>query len=132
MNSMMPIAAHITPRGSSQNFLAVALDACASGSPDDRRMHGSRGQHHAVSRLQFHAASLAVEHEGDRPVDAVKDLLVAVVVSGVAVTGAVRPRVAAARLRLEPGHQLDQLVGGSHGPILRLLACDLVYWPNAT
>src|SRR5439155_1612427 len=57
MNSMMPIAAHITPRGSSQNFVAVALDACASGSPDDRRMHGSRGQHHAVSRLQFHDAS---------------------------------------------------------------------------
>src|SRR2546427_11731304 len=119
MNSMMPIPAHITPRGSSQNFLAVALDACASGSPDDRRMHGSRGQHHTVSRLQFHAASLAFEPEGNRPFDAIQDLLIAVVVSGIAVTGAVRPRVAAARLHLEPGHQLVQC---RNGPILRLVA----------
>src|SRR5437879_9810214 len=124
MNSIMPNASHITPLGSSQNFLAVALDACSSSSPDDRRMHGSRGQHHAVSRLQFHAASLAFEHEGDRPVDAVEDLLVAVVVGGVAVTGAIRPRVAAARLRFEPGHQLVQC---RLGTILILLALDLVY-----
>src|SRR2546428_13757413 len=112
MNSMMPIPAHITPRGSSQNFLAVALDACASGSPDDRRMHGSRGQHHTVSRLQFHAASLAFEPAGDRPFDAIQDLLVPVLSSAIAVTGSVRPPVAPARRRLGPAPQLVQWCPG--------------------
>src|SRR5712664_2137142 len=103
MNSMMLIAAiHITPRTSEQTVLAMALDACASGRSNDGRMHGACGQHHAVSRLELEAPLLAFEHETDRSVDAVKDLLVAVAVRRVTVAGPVGPRVAACRLGLQP------------------------------
>ena len=75
-------------------------------------MNGSCGQHHAVSGLQIQAPALVFEHEGDRTIDAIKDLLVGVVVRRVAVARPVGPRVAAARLGLQPGHQVIQ---GRHG-----------------
>src|SRR5438552_724715 len=95
-----------------------ALDAGASRPSDNRRMHRPRGQDHAVSGLQLEAAALAFEHEGDRSIDAVKDLLVAVAVSRVAVARAVRPRVAAGGLGFELRHQLVEC---RHIAILRLL-----------
>src|SRR6266851_3630881 len=98
MKSMMLTTAPILRPVSVGQGLAMALDARASGGADDGRMHGPRGQHHAVAGLQFQAPALVLEHERDRAVDAVKDLLVAVVVRRVAVVRAVRPRVAAARL----------------------------------
>src|SRR5437667_1792159 len=98
--------------------LAMALDAGASRPSDNRRMHRPRGQDHAVSGLQLEAAALAFEHEGDRSIDAVKYLLVAVAVSRVAVARAVRPRVAAGGLGFELCHQLVEC---RHIAILRLL-----------
>src|SRR6185437_8447566 len=99
MNSMMLIVRPILrPESESERDLAMAFDARASGGPDDRRMHGSGRQHHAIPSLQLEPAILTFEREGDRTVDAVEDLLVTVRVRGVAVAGPVGPRVAAARL----------------------------------
>src|SRR5205809_537072 len=130
MNSIMPIAAtHITPQDCEEMSLAMALDAGASRPSDNRRMHRPRGQDHAVSGLQLEAAALAFEHEGDRSIDAVKDLLVAVAVSRVAVARAVRPRVAAGGLGFELRHQLVEC---RHIAILRLLGGVDAFSPTAT
>src|SRR5712692_6438450 len=118
MKSMMLTTRPILRPASVGATLAMALDARAPGGADDGRMHGPRGQHHAVAGLQIQASALALEHERDRAVDAVEDLLEAVAVRRVAVVRAVRPRVAAARLGTQPCHQL---VEGGHQPILRLL-----------
>src|SRR6266849_8100238 len=107
MNSMMLIAAtHITPRGLDQKVLAMALDACASGCPDDGRMHRPGGQHDPVSRLQLEAFAIAFEHKRDRSVDAVEDLLVTVAVGGVTVARPIRPRVAPGGLGLQLCHHV--------------------------
>src|SRR6266511_315913 len=104
MNSMMLIAGLILRPDSGMRGLAMTLDARAAGRADDRRMDGPRGQDHAVSGLQFQALALGPEGNGDRAVDAVEDLLEAVRVGRVAVSGSVRPRVASTRL----GPQLRQ------------------------
>lgn len=74
-------------------------------------MHRSGGQDHAIAGAQLQPFSLLLEHERDRAVDAVKDLLIAVRVRGVAVARSVRPRVASLGLGAEPGHEL---VEGGH------------------
>src|SRR5205807_9115657 len=100
-----------------ESALTMALDACASRISDDSRMHCSRGQNHAVSRLQLEVLALAFEHERDRAFHAVKNLLVVVRVGGVTVAGPVRPRVAAAGFVPQLRHEL---VESWHQPILRL------------
>ena len=64
----------------------MALDARAADGSDEGRMHRPGGQHHAVSWLELEAPALALQDESDRPVDAVKDLLEAVAVGGVAIS----------------------------------------------
>lgn len=56
--------------------------------------------------MQLEVATRVLEAEGDRALDAVEDLLVGVAVGRVAVAGAVRPRIAAARLLLELPDQI--------------------------
>src|ERR1700682_4710233 len=73
------------------SVLTLALDAGAAGRSDDRRMNRAGGQKHAVSRLEVNAPAFRLEHEGDRSVDAVEDLLVGVAVRRVPVAGPIRP-----------------------------------------
>src|SRR4051794_25169911 len=106
MNSMMLIVRPILrPESWSAWSLAMTLDARASARPDNRGMNRAGGQDHAVARLELQAFALALEHESDRPIDAVEDLLERVRVRSVAVARAVRPRVAATRLGLQLRHQ---------------------------
>src|ERR1700752_5505290 len=103
MNSMMPIPWPIlrpNPRSLSSPF-----DACTAGRTDHRRVRGVAGQDQAVTGPELELTALLLEHESDRAGDAVQHLLVAVAVRGVPVPWPVRPRVAARRLGLEPGHQ---------------------------
>src|SRR5690242_1173132 len=117
MNSMMLIVQPILrPESESQNGLAMALDARASGASDDRGMHRAGGKDHAISRLELELAAVVLEDERDRSIDAVKDFLVAVRVRGVAIARSVRPRVAALRFAAQLGHEL---VEGRHRAILR-------------
>src|SRR5258708_2373791 len=71
------------------NPLTMPFDAGTTAGPDDGRMHRPGGQLHAVSRLQLEAPAVALQDEGDRPVDAVEDLFEGVAVRGVAVARAV-------------------------------------------
>src|SRR6266571_926943 len=98
-------------------MLPMALYARAAGRSDDRGMDRAGGQNHAVTWLQLESLSLLLQHEGDRSVDAVEDLLEAVRMRRVAIPRTVRPRVAAIRFRPQLRHQL---IERRHGPILRL------------
>src|SRR5579872_2998240 len=69
-------------------------------------MNRSRRQHHAIARLERELATLALQIERDRPIDAVQDLLVRVAVCRVAIARTVRPRIASGRLRLQLRHQI--------------------------
>src|SRR5579859_3049097 len=112
MNSMMFISG---PYYAQQVGLAMALDACAAGWSNDGGVHRAGGQHHPISRLQLETLALLFEHERDRAFDAVKHLLEAVGVGRVTVAGAVRPRVASARL----GSQfIHEVLRPHHNPIL--------------
>ena len=84
----------------------MTFDARASGRADHRGVNSGRGDHHAVSGLQLQAPAFVLEHERDRAVDAVEDLLEVVAVGRVPVTGSIRPGVAAARLRSQLRHQV--------------------------
>ncbi len=79
---------------------------------DLRGVDGAGRQHHAIAGRQPQALARAFEHESDRAVHAVQDLLVAVAVSGIRVAWTVRPRVAVAGLVSQPGHQV---LGSGHG-----------------
>src|SRR5690348_6897547 len=116
MNSMMLIAG---PYYARRLGSAPSLDAGAAGRSHHRRVHRAPRQDHPVAGLQLEPPAFRFQRECDRAVDAVQHLLVAVTVSGVAVAGAVRPRVAVRRLGPQLRHQL---VMGGHGPILRLLS----------
>src|ERR1700674_265350 len=107
----------LRPEKRRRSVLTLALDAGAAGGSDHRGMNSAGGQNHPISRLQVEAPSLQLEHETDRSVDAVEDLLIGVAVGRVSVAGPVRPRVAAARLTPQLCHQV---IEACHGPILRL------------
>src|ERR1700694_5022283 len=118
MNSMMLIASGILRRTRWwTSALPLAFDARAACRPDDRRVQGASGQHHAVAGLQHELPALALQDEGDRAVHAVQDLLIWVAVRPVAIVRSVRPGVARARLPTEGGHQVFQR---RHLSILRL------------
>jgi len=69
----------------------MTFDARASGLPDDGRVDCSGGKDHAVARLQLEGATLTLQGKGDRAVDAVQDLLVAMAVGRVSIPRPVRP-----------------------------------------
>src|SRR6266478_7822678 len=118
MNSMMLIGNSILRRACWRPpaLRALALDACAARGSDDRRMHYAGSQDHPVAGLQLEPLALAFEHEGDRPVHAVQDLLVRVAVGGIAIVRSIRPRVAGDRLPAQRGHEILQ---PGHAPLLR-------------
>src|ERR1044072_7153774 len=111
MNSMMLIVGPILrPESWSARSLTRTFDARASGRADDCGMNGAGRQDHADPRLQLQALFPLLEHEGDRPLDAVEHLIEAVRVRGVAVARPVRPRVAAAGLGLQFCSQLVERI----------------------
>src|SRR5467141_1436987 len=118
MNSMMLIGKAILRRvcWRPPALRALALDAYAAAGSDDRRMDCAGRQDHPVAGLQLEPLALAFEHESDRPVHAVQDLVVRVAVGGIAIVRSVRPRVAGDRLPAQRGHEILQ---GRHASILR-------------
>src|SRR5689334_22289320 len=110
MNSMMLIGLNPT------SGFPVALDANTTLRADHRGMARVRGEQQPVARLEVDRPALVFEHESDRTLDAVENLLVGVGVGCVVVAGPVGPRVAAAGLVLQPSHQVLE---PGHEPILQ-------------
>src|SRR6267143_5700959 len=114
MNSIMLIA---NPYYAASIRLAPALDARTSVWPDLSRVDSTGRQDHAVAGSQFEALVRAFEHEGDRAINAVEHLLIAVAVRCVSVARSVRPRVTTACFSTQLDHQF---LGGGQRLVSRL------------
>jgi uncharacterized protein with PIN domain len=97
---------HITPGELVRALLPLAFYARAAGGANDRPVDRARRQDHAISGLQLDPPPIGFEVKRDGTVDAVKDLLVRMAVGCVAITGSVRPRVAARGLTVQAGHEV--------------------------
>src|SRR3989442_5839012 len=107
MNSIMLISTPILRRTCwPPSVLALTFDAGTTRGADDRRVDCSGRQHHPVARVQLEPLSLLLEHECDRAVDAVQDLLVREAVRRIPNLPTLRPSVARTGFAHQARHQI--------------------------